>query len=68
MLDATKYKQLRALLHESPHRIGKPRSTWLLCLAAEVRCERSLTPYQVSVKNIRQVLNRLGVDWRRAKQ
>jgi hypothetical protein len=67
-MDATKYKQLRALLHESPHRIGKPRSTWLLCLAAEARCEHSLTPYQVSVENIHQMPNRLGVDWRRAKQ
>jgi transposase len=68
VLDASKREQLRALLHESPRTFGKPRSTWTLQLAAEVCWERSLTPYQVSIENIRQALKRLGVGWRRAKQ
>jgi transposase len=68
VLDASKREQLRALLHESPRTFGKPRSTWTLQLAAEVCWERGLTPYQVSLENIRQALKRLGVGWRRAKQ
>jgi transposase len=68
ILDAQKREQLRALLHESPRTFGKPRSIWTLGLVAEVCCERGLTPYRVSIENIRQALKRLGVNWRRAKQ
>lgn len=68
VLDAAKREQLRALLHDSPRTFGKPRSTWTLQLAAEVCWERGLTPYQVSIENLRQALKRLGVSWRRAKQ
>jgi transposase len=68
VLDASKREQLRALLHDSPRTFGKPRSAWTLQLAAEVCRERGLTPYQVSIENIRQALKRLGVSWRRAKQ
>jgi transposase len=59
---------LRALLHERPRAFGKPRSTWTLRLAAEVCWERGLTPYQVSIETVRQALQRLGVNWRRAKR
>jgi transposase len=68
VLDASKREHLRALLHESPRTFGKPRSTWTLQLAAEVCWGRGLTPYQVSIENIRQALKRLGGGWRRAKQ
>jgi transposase len=68
VLDAQKREQLRALLHESPRTFGKPRSLWTLRLAAEVCWERGLTPYQVSIENIRQALKRLGVSWQRAKR
>jgi transposase len=68
VIDAAKRDQLRALLHESPRTLGKPRSTWTLQLAAEVCWERGLTPYEVSIETIRQALKRLGVRWRRAKQ
>jgi transposase len=67
VLDAAKREQLRALLHQSPRTFGKPRSTWTLALAAEVCREQGLTPYQVSIENIRQALKRLGVRWQRAK-
>ena len=67
VLDAAKREQLRALLHQSPRTFGKPRSTWTLALAAEVCWQRGLTPYQVSLENIRQALKRLGVRWQRAK-
>ena len=56
---------LQALLHQRPRAFGKPRSTWTLRLAADVCWERGLTPYQVSLETIRQVLKRLGVNWRR---
>jgi hypothetical protein len=59
---------LRALVHDSPRTFGKPRSTWTLQLAAEVCWERGLTPYHVSLENIRQALKHLGVSWRGAKQ
>ncbi len=68
VLDASGREHLRALLHESPRTFGKPRSTWTLQLAADVCWERGLTPYRVSIENIRQALKRLGVGWRRAKQ
>jgi transposase len=67
VLDAAKREQLRAVLHQSPRTFGKPRSTWTLALAAEVCWEQGLTPYQVSIENIRQALKRLGVRWQRAK-
>ena len=67
VLDAAKREQLQALLHQSPRTFGKPRSTWTLALAAEVCWEQGLTPYQVSIENIRQALKRLGVRWQRAK-
>jgi hypothetical protein len=66
VLDADKGEQLRALLHEGPRAFGKPRSTWMLRLAAEVCGERGLTPHPVSIETICQALKRLGVNWRRA--
>jgi hypothetical protein len=68
VLDAPRREPLQALVHDSPRTFGKPRSTWTLRLAAEVCWERGLTPYHVSLENIRQALKRLGVSWRRAKQ
>jgi transposase len=68
ILDAQKREQLQALLHERPRTFGKPRSLWTLGVAAEVCCERGLTPYRVSIETIRQALKRLGVNWRRAKR
>jgi transposase len=65
--DAAKREQLRALLHQSPRTFGKPRRTWTLALAAEVCWEQGLTPYQVSIENVRQALKRLGVRWQRAQ-
>jgi transposase len=66
-LDAAKREPLRALLHQSPRTFGKPRSTWPLALAAAVCWEQGLTPYHVSIENIRQALKRLGLRWQRAK-
>jgi transposase len=68
ILEAQKREQLQALLHESPRTFGKPRSIWTLGFGAEGCCERGLTPYRVSLENIRQALKRLGVNGRRAKR
>jgi transposase len=58
---------LRALLHQSPRRFGKPSSLWTLDLAAEVSFAQGLTPHLVTGETIRQTLQRLGIGWKRAK-
>jgi hypothetical protein len=58
---------LRALFHEGPRAFGKPRSIWTLCLATAICRGRGLTPAQISIETIRQVLKWLGVTCRRAK-
>lgn len=58
---------LRALLHHSPRRFGKPTSLWTLELAAEVSFAQGLTPQRVSGETIRATLARLGLRWQRAK-
>jgi hypothetical protein len=68
VLDTGTAEQLRALRHERPRAVGKPRRTWTLRLAAEVGWERGLTPSLVSIETIRQALKRLGVHGRRAKR
>src|SRR6267154_4151137 len=67
IFDASRCEQVRALLHQSPRRFGKPTSVWTLALAAEVSHDQGLTPRQVSGEAIRLALARLGVGWRRAK-
>ena len=67
IFDAARCEQVRALLHQSPRRFGKPTSGWTLALAAEVSHEQGVTPRRVSDEAIRLALTRLGVGWRRAK-
>ena len=64
---AAQAEALRALLHQSPRMFGKPTSLWTLELAAEVSCQRGLTPTRVTGETIRATLVRLGVRWQRAK-
>jgi transposase len=58
---------LRALLHHSPRRFGKPTSLWTLDLAAEVSFAQGLTDHLVTGEAIRMTLLRLGIGWKRAK-
>jgi transposase len=60
-------EDLRALLHQSPRNCGKPTSLWTLDLAAQVGFEKGWTQRRLSGEAIRQVLQRLGVGWKRAK-
>jgi hypothetical protein len=59
--------ELRELLHRSPRLFGKPRSTWTLQLLAKVCFERGMTAREVSDESIRRVLQRLDINWKRAK-
>lgn len=68
ILDAAKADPLRGILHQSPRRFGKPRSTWTLDLLADVAFEQQLTPRRLSHEAVRQAVKRLGSGWKRAKQ
>jgi len=63
-----KAEQLKALLHRSPREFGKATSLWTLALAAEVSFAEGLTSSQVSAETIRATLQRLKVNWKRAKK
>ena len=58
---------LKGILHQSPRRFGKPRSTWTLDLLADVSFEQGLTPRRLSHEAVRQAVKRLGHGWKRAK-
>ena len=60
ILDEAKADPLKGLLHQSPRRFGKARSTWTLDLLAEVAFAQGLTPRRLSDEAIRQALKRLG--------
>lgn len=67
VFDASRRKQLRDLLHQSPRVFGSPTSRWTLPLAAQVAYAEGITPREVSGEAIRQALQRLRVGWKRAK-
>jgi len=67
ILDAAKAEPLKGILHQSPRRFGKARSTWTLDLLADVTFEQGLTPRRLSHEAIRQAVKRLGHGWKRAK-
>src|SRR6185312_4372334 len=68
ILDEAKADPLKAILHQSPRRFGKARSTWTLDLLADVAFEQELTPRRLSHEAVRQAVKRLGCGWKRAKQ
>jgi len=59
---------LKALLHQTPREFGRSSSVWTLDMAADVSFEQGLTQTRVSDETVRQVLKRLGVNWKRAKK
>lgn len=67
ILGEAKADPLRGILHQSPRRFGKARSTWTLDLLAEVAFEQGLTPRRLSHEAVRQAVKRLGHGWKRAK-
>jgi transposase len=68
ILDEAKAGPLKGILHQSPRRFGKARSTWTLDLLADVAFEQQLTPRRLSHEAVRQAVKRLGCGWKRAKQ
>ena len=68
ILDEAKTDPLKGILHQSPRRFGKARSTWTLDLLADVSFEQGLTPRRLSHEAVRQAVKRLGSGWKRAKQ
>ena len=67
ILDEAKADPLKGILHQSPRRFGKARSTWTLDLLAAVSFEQGLTPRRLSHEAVRQAVKRLGHGWKRAK-
>jgi transposase len=67
VLDEAKADPLKAILHQSPRRFGKARSTWTLDLLADVTFEQGLTSRRLSHETVRQAVKRLGHGWKRAK-
>jgi transposase len=60
-------EELRELLHQSPRNFGKRRSTWTLELVAEVWFERGITSRRLTGEAVRVNLERMGINWKRAK-
>jgi transposase len=67
ILDEAKADPLKGILHQSPRRFGKARSTWTLDLLADVSFGQGLTPRRLSHEAVRQAVRRLGSGWKRAK-
>src|SRR5436305_14545224 len=67
ILDEAKADPLRGILHQSPRRFGKARSTWTLDLLADVAFEQGLTARRLSHEAVRQAVKRLGHGWKRAQ-
>jgi transposase len=67
ILDEAEADPLKGILHQSPRRFGKARSTWTWDLLADVAFERELTPRRLSHEAVRQAVERLGHGWKRAK-
>jgi transposase len=67
ILDGAKADPLRGILHQSPRRFGKVRSTWTLDLLADVAFGQKLTPRRLSHEAVRQAVKRLGHGWKRAE-
>src|SRR5207249_5269480 len=66
--DAEQARRLRALVRQSPRAFGEPTSVWTLALVAKVAVAQGITDRaSVSGETIRTTLQRVGLDWTRAK-
>ena len=65
---AEQTERLKALLHRSPREFGKQTSVWTLKLVAEVCFEQGLISRRVSSETVRTTLQRMNVNWKRAKK
>ena len=67
VLDETRRGRLKTLLEQSPRAFGKEASLWTLALVAQVAHEQGLTPTVLNHESIRIAIQRLGLNWKRAK-
>jgi transposase len=66
-LTGARLEQFHALLRQSPRAFGKTQSVWTTGLLATVAFEQGLTEQTVSDETIRRAMQRLQVNWKRAK-
>ena len=67
VVDVTRDTQLRQLLQTSPVQYGKTKPRWTLALLAEVCCELGLATREITREGMRQVIERMGIQWQQAK-
>ena len=60
-------EELKEILHQSPRKFGQETSLWTLALLAKVSYESGLVESLVSIETMRATLQRLGIQWARAK-
>jgi transposase len=60
-------RQLKELLHRSPHDFGLDCGLWTLELAARISFEQGIISHPTSVASVRRALQSLGTSWKRAK-
>jgi transposase len=66
--DAEQARRLKALVRQSPRAFGHATSVWTLALLALVSVAEGITQRRrVSGETIRTTLQRVGLDWTRAK-
>lgn len=59
--------KLRKLVEESPRDHGFETSIWTLDLLAEASFQQGLTEQRVHLDTVRVTLERMGINWQRAK-
>lgn len=67
LIGAQSAEKIRAILRREPREFGKPTPRWTYAAVAEVAFEQGLVERTVSDGAIRQVVQRLGMDWKRIR-
>jgi transposase len=60
-------QRLHELVHCSPRDFGRSHSLWSLAELAQVCFEQGLVARPISYETVRRALQKLGLDWRRAR-
>ncbi|NEV64782.1 helix-turn-helix domain-containing protein [Thiorhodococcus minor] len=60
-------EKICSILRRDPREFGKPHRRWTYAAVAEVAFEQGLSERAVSEETIRQVILRLGLDWKQAR-
>jgi transposase len=65
LIAASSAEKIRAIVRQHPREFGKPAHRWTYAAVAEVAYEQGLSERAVSDETIRQLVLRLGMDWKR---